>query len=89
MTAAATTPCRPAARCTSARKSRSRRSSTLVLRSYRRGSAPEGEFGLPRLFNAAEDAGRLFGLRLEGTWMHVGTPDAIAEAERAVLESVA
>lgn len=52
-------------------------------------AAPRGEFGLPRLFDAAEDAGRLFGLRLEGTWMHVGTPDAIAEAERAVLESVA
>lgn len=52
-------------------------------------SAPKGEFNLPRLFDAAEDAGRLFGLRLEGTWMHVGTPDAIAEAERAVLESVA
>jgi MurNAc alpha-1-phosphate uridylyltransferase len=52
-------------------------------------SAPRGEFGLPTLFAAAEDTGRLFGLRLEGTWMHVGTPDAIAEAERAVLESVA
>jgi N-acetyl-alpha-D-muramate 1-phosphate uridylyltransferase len=52
-------------------------------------SAPEGEFGLPKLFDAAEEAGRLFGLRLEGTWMHVGTPDAIGEAERAVLESVA
>jgi N-acetyl-alpha-D-muramate 1-phosphate uridylyltransferase len=52
-------------------------------------AAPKGEFGLPKLFDDAEEAGRLFGLRLEGTWMHVGTPDAIAEAERAVLESVA
>jgi MurNAc alpha-1-phosphate uridylyltransferase len=52
-------------------------------------SAPHGEFGLTKLFDAAEEAGRLFGLRLEGTWMHVGTPDAIGEAERAVLESVA
>src|SRR5262249_48390692 len=51
--------------------------------------APKGEFELPRLFDAAEEAGRLSGLRLEGTWIHVGTPDAIAEAERAVLESVA
>jgi len=51
--------------------------------------APHGEFGLPKLFDAAEEAGRLFGLRLEGTWMHVGTPEAIVEAERAVLESVA
>jgi MurNAc alpha-1-phosphate uridylyltransferase len=52
-------------------------------------SAPAGEFGLPKLFDDAEEAGRLFGLRLEGTWMHVGTPDAITEAERAVMESVA
>jgi N-acetyl-alpha-D-muramate 1-phosphate uridylyltransferase len=52
-------------------------------------SAPRGEFGLPKLFDDAEEAGRLFGLRLEGTWMHVGTPDAIGEAERAVVESVA
>jgi N-acetyl-alpha-D-muramate 1-phosphate uridylyltransferase len=52
-------------------------------------SAPRGEFGLPRLFDSTEQAGRLFGLRLEGTWMHVGTPDAIGEAERAVLESAA
>jgi MurNAc alpha-1-phosphate uridylyltransferase len=51
--------------------------------------APSGEFGLPTLFDAAEEAGRLFGLRLEGTWMHVGTPEAIGDAERAVLESVA
>jgi MurNAc alpha-1-phosphate uridylyltransferase len=52
-------------------------------------AAPAGEFGLPKLFDDAEEAGRLFGLRLEGTWMHVGTPDAITEAERAVMESVA
>lgn len=52
-------------------------------------NAPKGEFGLPRLFAAAEEAGRLFGLRLDGTWMHVGTPDAIGAAERAVLASVA
>jgi MurNAc alpha-1-phosphate uridylyltransferase len=50
--------------------------------------APEGEFSLVRQFNAAEATGRLFGLRLDGTWMHVGTPDAIALAEDAIRESV-
>jgi len=35
------------------------------------------------LHRAAEQ-GRLFGLRLEGLWMHVGTPDAIALAENAI-----
>ena len=51
--------------------------------------APAGEFSLTRLFARAEEAGRLHGLRLEGTWMHVGTPAAVAEAERAILASAA
>ena len=52
--------------------------------------APNGAFELPRaIFDKAEDKGRLFGLRLEGVWMHVGTPDAIGAAERAILASVA
>jgi N-acetyl-alpha-D-muramate 1-phosphate uridylyltransferase len=51
--------------------------------------APQGAFSLNRLFNHAAEAGRLYGLRLEGTWMHVGTPEAIKAAEAAILESVA
>lgn len=51
--------------------------------------APGGAFSLTRLFEHAEEAGRLHGLRLEGTWMHVGTPDAVALAERAILASAA
>ena len=50
---------------------------------------PRGGFSLNRLFDRAIEAGRLFGLRLEGTWMHVGTPAAIKAAETAILESVA
>ena len=46
--------------------------------------APSGAFPLTRLFDRAGDNGRLFGLRLEGVWMHVGTPDAVTAAE-AVL----
>jgi MurNAc alpha-1-phosphate uridylyltransferase len=49
--------------------------------------APEGEFALTRLFDRAGTAGRLFGLRLDGIWMHVGTPEAIAEAEKAIAKS--
>src|SRR4051794_13650051 len=52
-------------------------------------NAPQGAFSLNRLFDRAIEAGRLFGLRLEGTWMHVGTPAAIKAAETAILESVA
>jgi len=50
-------------------------------------SAPAGAFPLTRLFSRAEEQGRLFGLRLEGVWMHVGTPDAIALAEAAIQAS--
>src|SRR5271155_1457163 len=46
--------------------------------------APAGAFSLTRLFDQAGGKGRLFGLRLEGVWMHVGTPQAVAEAEAAL-----
>jgi MurNAc alpha-1-phosphate uridylyltransferase len=49
--------------------------------------APQGAFSLTRLFDRAAEAGRLHGLRLEGVWMHVGTPDAIAQAEAAIAAS--
>jgi MurNAc alpha-1-phosphate uridylyltransferase len=49
--------------------------------------APAGEFPLTLLFDRAEQAGRLHGLRLEGLWMHVGTPDAVASAEAAIKAS--
>jgi N-acetyl-alpha-D-muramate 1-phosphate uridylyltransferase len=52
-------------------------------------NAPQGEFPLTRSFDEANERGRLFGLRLDGTWMHVGTPDAVGEAEEALLASVA
>jgi N-acetyl-alpha-D-muramate 1-phosphate uridylyltransferase len=50
---------------------------------------PSGAFSLNLLFDRAIEAGRLHGLRLEGVWMHVGTPDAIAAAEAAILASAA
>lgn len=52
-------------------------------------AAPDGAFSLTRLFNRAAGAGRLHGLRLDGVWMHVGTPDAIARAEAAIAASTA
>jgi MurNAc alpha-1-phosphate uridylyltransferase len=51
--------------------------------------APKGEFSLTKMFDAANEQERLFGLRLDGVWMHVGTPDAVGAAEEAFLESVA
>ena len=49
--------------------------------------APTGEFRLTQLFDRAAAAGRLHGLRLEGLWMHVGTPEAITEAEQAIVRA--
>ena len=49
--------------------------------------APEGEFSLTDLFDRAAEHGRLHGLRLEGLWMHVGTPNAIALAENSIRAS--
>ncbi len=49
--------------------------------------APQGAFSLTKLFARAIEAGRLHGLRMEGLWMHVGTPESIAEAEQAIAES--
>jgi N-acetyl-alpha-D-muramate 1-phosphate uridylyltransferase len=51
--------------------------------------APAGDFSLTKMFDRANEQERLFGLRLDGVWMHVGTPDAVEAAEEAFLESVA
>jgi MurNAc alpha-1-phosphate uridylyltransferase len=47
-------------------------------------AAPAGDFPLTLLFDRAGAKSRLFGLELEGVWMHVGTPEAVAAAERAL-----
>jgi MurNAc alpha-1-phosphate uridylyltransferase len=49
--------------------------------------APQGQFSLTKIFDKTNEQDRLFGLRLDGVWMHVGTPDAVTAAEEALLES--
>lgn len=44
--------------------------------------APSGAFSLNQPWDRAIERGRLFGVRMEGLWMHVGTPQSLAEAER-------
>jgi MurNAc alpha-1-phosphate uridylyltransferase len=44
-------------------------------------NAPEGPFSILRLWDEAERANRLAAIQLDGLWMHIGTPDALAEAE--------
>ena len=43
---------------------------------------PDGPFSTNLMWDNAIERGRLFGLRMEATWMHVGTPDDLADAER-------
>jgi len=43
---------------------------------------PEGPFSTNLMWDNAMERGRLFGLRMEATWMHVGTPEDLADAER-------
>jgi MurNAc alpha-1-phosphate uridylyltransferase len=42
---------------------------------------PQGAFSLNLVFDRAIVAGRLYGMPLDGQWLHVGTPDAIAASE--------
>ena len=48
----------------------------------------EDVFRLAPFFWRAASAGRLYGLRLDGLWLHVGRPETIAEAEKAIDRSV-
>jgi len=40
--------------------------------------APDGPFSLNVLYDRAQEAERLFGLRHDGEWFHVGTPEELA-----------
>jgi MurNAc alpha-1-phosphate uridylyltransferase len=45
-------------------------------------------FRLAPFFHAAAAKGRLFGIRLDGLWLHVGRPQTVAEAEMAIDRSI-
>jgi MurNAc alpha-1-phosphate uridylyltransferase len=48
----------------------------------------EDVFRLAPFFWRAAEQGRLYGMRLDGLWLHVGRPETIAEAEKAIDRSV-
>jgi len=50
---------------------------------------PAGPFSLNLLFDRAIENGRLYGVRMEGLWLHVGTPQAVGEAELSIADSAA
>ena len=45
---------------------------------------PSGPFSMNLLWNRALENGRISGLVHDGLWLHVGTPEAIEESERAI-----
>jgi len=46
-------------------------------------NCPAGPFPMRLLWDRALEAGRFFGIRHDGDWMEVGTPDQLATAEAA------
>jgi len=46
--------------------------------------APDGSFSFNLLFDQAEGSARLFGLRHDGLWFHIGSPDDIEIAEEVL-----
>lgn len=49
--------------------------------------SPEGAFSLNLLWTRSIAAGRAWGMRMEGVWMHVGTPEALALAEQCLSDA--
>ena len=48
--------------------------------------APSGPFSMNLIWDALITRGRLHGIAMDGLWMHVGTPEALAEAEARLLQ---
>ncbi len=46
--------------------------------------APGGAFSLNVLYDKAAEAERLYGIRHDGEWFHIGTPQGLAEVEEAM-----
>jgi MurNAc alpha-1-phosphate uridylyltransferase len=47
-------------------------------------AAPTGPFSLNLLYDRAQALGRPHGLRHDGHWLHIGTPEALRDAERTL-----
>ncbi len=62
---------------------------TAILKPEIFSNSPSGPFSINLLFDQAIERRRLFGMRLDGLWLHVGTPAAIVEAESAIAKSAA
>ena len=50
-------------------------------------ASSEGAFSLNLVWSRAIAAGRAYGVRMDGVWMHVGTPAALADAEQCLRDA--
>lgn len=48
--------------------------------------APQGKFSINPLWDKAIEKKRLLGIRLDGIWMHIDRPHAVADAEKFLAE---
>jgi MurNAc alpha-1-phosphate uridylyltransferase len=62
---------------------------TAILHPRLFADCPQGPFSLNVLFDRAIENGRLYGVRMDGQWFHVGTPEAIGAAELSIADSAA
>ena len=51
-------------------------------------AAPKGRFSINPLWDKAIARGRLVGIRLDGQWIHVGTPEGLEEADAFLSDRV-
>jgi MurNAc alpha-1-phosphate uridylyltransferase len=49
-------------------------------------NAPKGAFSMNLLWDRAIEKNRLYGMRLDGVWMHVGTAEAVKDAEEFLAD---
>ena len=61
---------------------------TQILHPRLFAAAPPGPFSLNILYDRAQASGRLHGLRHDGQWLHIGTPEALRDAETTLARLV-
>jgi len=52
-------------------------------------AAPKGAFSMNVIWDQAIANNRVFGITLDGTWMHIGTPEALSAAQKWIADGSA
>lgn len=76
----------PLRRCTDADHSASVFAGVSIVHPHLFADAPQGAFSMNAVWDQALSKQRVFGLMLDGTWMHIGTPEALNAAEKWIAD---